>query len=138
MGLVPKLGVLLDLRLKPNWEFPPTLPVEDAVWVVRAAIVGEPAQVAQVSVLPLTDMLYPDVALDAAAMTDVPVLVLDVEKVPKLTLVPATVVQSWPVIEVPTQKVSDSSIVPDKVMAWAVLAATVPVSVGPVLKLEPV
>ena len=122
-GLAPTLGVVLLRKLAPNCAVPGL----EAVWLPRAAIVGDPAQ-EHVRVDPLTVIEYPDVPLVEAAMTDVPVFGFKVSNVPKLTELPATVPQLVPVIDVPVQKTSDSSIVPLSVIAVAVLAATVPVS----------
>ena len=59
-----------------------------------------------------------------------PDLVEVVEKLPKLMLLPATVPQSVPVIEVPVQNTKLSSMVPLKDICVAVLTATVPVSMA--------
>ncbi len=64
-----------------------------------------------------------------AAMTEVPLLVEEDEKVPKSMLLPETVPQFWPVIEVPVQKVRLSSMVPVKSIWVAVEAATTPLSI---------
>gem|GEM_PF-4664111 len=63
-----------------------------------------------------------------AAITDVPLEGVELEKVPKLTVLPATVPQIVPVIDVPVQNVNASSIVPLRLITWLVLAATTPLS----------
>ena len=64
-----------------------------------------------------------------AAITEVLYLTAVLSKLPKSMLLPDTVPQFVPVIEVPVQKTKDSSITPVKLIWVAVEAATTPLSI---------
>jgi hypothetical protein len=122
--------VVFAFRFNPNWLVPRT-PVAGEL---MAGIVLEP----DVSVGPATVILYPKVAFVDAAICDVAVAVSVGEKSwLKLTVPLVAVLQSGiPAVVLtvaPVQKMSDSGIVPVRTMGLAVLAATVPLSVEPVV-----
>ena len=112
-------------KLSPNCS----VPCVEAAFAEFAVTVYEPA----VKVAPATVMAYPLPAFVAAPSCVVPEPVVELVKVPRLNVVPVAPAQLLLVMpEAPEQKVNVSSTLAETVMAFAVLAATVPVSSAPV------
>jgi hypothetical protein len=122
-GSVPTFGVALSRKFKPNW----LLPCVEAVWAASAVIVLEP----EVSVVPLTVILYPLPALVEIPICDVPLPVVLGVRVPRLTDEPVAPEQLLDVMpDVPVQNVRVSSTCADNWIGVDVLVATVPASIG--------
>jgi hypothetical protein len=123
-----EVEVVLAFKLRPNWLKPWTPAVDTFI----AVIVFEP----EVSVGPLTVIEYPLPALVDAAICDSVVAVSVGENSWLKAIAPLVAVEQsgTPLVVVtvpPVQKTKDSGIVPVKVICWAVLAVTEPVSVAP-------
>ena len=131
---VPTAGVetapVFATRFIPNW----LLPTAGTVGLAKAGMVVAP----EVKVAPFTVITYPDKELVEAAICDVAVAAALGEKSWLKLMAPlVAVVQSGipavVLIVPPVQKIKDSGMVPVSAICVAVLAATVPVSVAPVV-----
>jgi len=82
----------------------------------------------ELRVLPASAIVYPNEALVLALITLVPVLVRAGLKIPRLTALPVILAQLVPLV--PTQKISDSGMIPETVISLVVTKSTTPPSIG--------
>lgn len=125
-------AIVFVAKFIPNW----LLPTAGTVALANAGIVVAP----DVIVVPFTVITYPESEFVLAAICDEAVAAAVGENNWLKVIAPLVAVEQsgMPEVELivaPVQKMRDSGIVPVRVIWFAVAAATVPVSVEPVLAL---
>jgi hypothetical protein len=114
--------VVLSTRFIPNCPVPLVPAAAEAI----AGMVFAPDD----SVVPFTVMAYPEPAFLQPAICDVAVAESTGEKSWLNAIVPAVVVVQFALTVAPVQKIKDSGMIPVSTIGSAVLAVTVPVSIG--------